>query len=318
MSNADGQSTAIVVMPAVGNGRLEDPALVRWLAKSDLRRLDAPRELLSRILEVLGLPYPQSGLGALRMWGQTSERPTVWIAAADPAYLEPRLDHLCLHAQDAENVPPEDLRPLIDHLQATIADSSDLGFARLGNCCYLRAKEPIASADVPPYVVHLDLPNEYMPGGKDADRYRSLVSEVEMALHDHEINLRRQERGLQPVNCLWIWGGGYAPEQTAVAHPPLFANDPLLVGYWLSQSGVSAHWPGDISICADAAEAGFVAVIPEPDDPRLLAKCLNELRDLLRHGVVDRLVLMFRDGVEATVERGHRWRFWQRESEVLV
>jgi hypothetical protein len=305
-------------MPAVGAGRLEDAALRRWLARSDLRRLDAPRELLSRILGVLGLPYPESGLGALRMWGQTGERPTVWIAAADPVYLEPRLDHLCLHAQDAEDVPPADLRALIDHLQATVADSRNLGFARLGSCGYLCAQDPIATSDSPPEVVHLDLPNEYMPAGKDADRYRSLVSEVEMALHDHEVNLRRQAQGLQPINCLWIWGGGYAPEPTTAVRPPLFANDPLLTGHWLSTTGAAEPWPGGIAACVDAAETGFVAVIPEHDDPRLLASSLQELRGLLGNGGVDRLVLMFRDGIEAFVERGQRWRFWRRDPEFIA
>ena len=87
-------STAIAVMPAVGGGRLRDAGLLRWLARSSLRRIDAPRELLSRILAALETPYPESGLGALRMWGQTGERPTVWIAAADPVYLEPRLDQV--------------------------------------------------------------------------------------------------------------------------------------------------------------------------------------------------------------------------------
>ena len=318
MSKANAKATAVAVLPAVSGGRLRDAGLARWLARSTLRRIDAPRELLSRVLEVLDKPYPEAGLGALRMWGQTMERPTVWIAAADPVYLEPRLDHLCLHAQDAEDVPPADLGRLIDHLQATVAGSADLGFARLGGCCYLRSEEPIASSAVPPYVAHLDMPNDYMPTGKDADRYRNLVSEVEMALHEHDVNLRRVEEGLQPINCLWLWGGGYAPEQTSIQHPPLFASDPLLVGYWLSTNSTSAPWPGNIADCAGASDAGFVAVTPEFCDRRLLTSCLHELRELLKDGGVDRLVLLFRDGVEAIVERGHGWRRWRRSSEFLA
>ena len=104
---------AVVVLPAVSGSRLTDPSLKRWLARSDIRQLDGPQELLASILGALNLPYPESGLGALRMWGQTGDRPTVWIAAADPVYLEPRLDHLCLHAQDAETAPAADLRTLI-------------------------------------------------------------------------------------------------------------------------------------------------------------------------------------------------------------
>ena len=311
------KTSAVVVLPAIGGGRLQDASLKRWLARAELRQLDAPRELLARILEVLDLPCPGSGLGALRMWGQTGERPTVWIAAADPVYLEPRLDHLCLHAQDAESAPAADLRPLVDHLQATLGGGAGYGFARLGTCGYLRADEPIATADVPAYVVHQDMPNEYMPSGEQAGSYRSLVSEVEMSLHDHAVNDRRIAEGRQPINCLWIWGGGFAPERETVAHPPLFANEPLLVGHWLSKTGVVASWPGDIPSCVEASVAGFVAVVPEQDDPALLERCLGDLRDLLRAGRLSRLTLMFRDGVEATVEPGQRWRFWRRRSGML-
>lgn len=306
-----------MVLPAVGGGRLRDASLRRWLARADLRQLEAPRQLLGRVLEVLNLPSPESGLGALRMWGQTGDRPTVWIAAADPVYLEPRLDHLCLHAHDAASAPVSDLRPLFDHLESTLGETEHVGFARLGSCGYLRASEPIATSDVPPYVAHQDMPNEYLPAGDNAAGYRNLVSEIEMSLHDHAVNQRRVSEGQQPINCLWLWGGGYAPERESVPHPPLFANDPLLVGHWLSKAGIVANWPGDIPSCAQASVAGFVAIVPDEDDADLLQRCLSDLRDLLHAGRLSRLTLMFRDGIEAGVEAGQRWRFWRRRSELL-
>jgi hypothetical protein len=318
LSISTDNSTAVVVLPAVGGGRLADARLRRWLARSELRRLSAPRELLGRMLDALELPCPESGLAALRMWGQTGERPTVWVAAADPVYLEPRLDHLALHALDAEAVPAADLRSLIDHLQATLSGDGSIGFARLERYGYLRASEPIATAAVPPYVAHLDMPNKYLPSGPRADAYRRLASEVEMALHDHATNLDRQSRGLQPINGLWFWGGGYAPEEAASPLPPLYANDPQLVGYWLSRSGDVHAWPGNIGECAGTSTRDFAVTVPEQDDTALLEACLAELEGLLRDGRVNRLVLMFRDGIEASVERRHRWRFWRRGSELLA
>jgi hypothetical protein len=309
-------SAAVVVLPAVGGGRLAEDSLRRWLARGELGRLDAPRELLARVLGVLDIPYPDDGLAALRMWGQTGERPTVWLAAADPVHLEPRLDHLAVHAQDSESVPPADLRPLIDHLQATLGGDGRLGFARLGGYGYLRAAEPIATAAVPPHVAHLDMPNAYLPTGAGADAYRRLTSEVEMALHEHAVNRDRQARGLQPINGLWFWGGGYAPEKRSSPLPPLYTDDPLLAGYWLSNSGPVSGWPGDIAACAESG--GFVATVPGKDDTAVLEACLGELADLLHAGRLRRLVLLFRDGVEASLERRHRWRFWRRGSEYLA
>ena len=311
------KTAAVVVLPAVGGGRLDDAKLRRWLSRSDFSKAAAPEELLSSILARLNMPYTAAGLGALRMWGQTGDRPTVWIAAADPVYLEPQLDHLCLHALCGESMPAADLRPLFDHLQHRLEDDSRYGFARVGSFGYVRAAQPIATADVPAYVAHLDKPYAYMPTGEASGTYLSLTSEVEMCLHDHEVNLRRQNEGLQPVNGLWLWGGGYAPEQHTEPHPPLFADDPLLKGYWASKTGVVYPWPGTIADCLEASVAGFVAVVPHDDAPDLLQKCLHELRDALLSGRLTKLMLLFRDGLRANVRRGNNVRLWRHVSELL-
>ena len=312
------KSAAIVVLPAVGGGRLHNGSLRRWLAKSSPHRMSEPTELLACILEELNMPYPESGLGALRMWGQTGDRPSAWIAAAEPVYLEPRLDHLCLHAQSGDTLPTSDLRPLFEHLQRSLAENSEFGFARIGACGYVSAVDPIATASFPAYAINQQQPDEFMPSGDAAASYRNLISEIEMALHDHEVNLLRQAIGQSPVNSLWLWGGGAAPEQQTIPHPPLFADDPLLKGYWNSRTGVAAAWPGSIAECLESSVNGFVAVISESaNDAEVLENGLAELRDALRSGRLSRLTLVFRDGIQIKVEKRHGIRFWIQKSSLL-
>jgi len=311
------ESVAIVVLPAVGRGQLRDDGLRRWLSRATLRRNEDPTELLADVLGCLNLPCPDQGQGALRMWGQTGDRPTVWIAAADPVHLEPRLDRVFLHALSQAQAPALDMRPLFDHLQRQLQDDTSLGFARVGSCGYLRANKAMATASVPAYVLDLKTPTEYMPSGDDAGSYRNLRSEIEMALHDHEVNLRREEKGQLPVNSLWLWGGGLAPEQETVQLPPLFANDPLLKGHWFSKTGYAGAWPGSIADCIKNSDAGFVAVTPDAGDSDLLERCLHELRQAMRSGRLSRLTLMFRDGIRADRRRLHAMRIWRRPSAVL-
>ncbi len=311
-------SAAIVVLPPVSGGRLQDKSLRAWLARSDLYAESGREELLARITGVLGLPYPEEGLAALRMWGQTGDRPTAWIAGADPVYLEARLDHLCLHALGRGAVTQADFRALIDHLQATLADDKRFGFTRLGTCGYLSAKVPIATAQVPAHVVDQRVPSEFLPEGDDAATYRNLLSEIEMSLHDHEVNQRRLATGEQAVNSLWVWGGGLAPERKTRTQTPLFSNDPLLLGYWESAIATADLWPGSIANCIEAADAGFVAVAPDvEDDPVLLRDCLRQLRSALRAKRISRLTILFRDGLRADVERLHGLRFWRRDFSLL-
>ena len=313
------KNAAIVVLPPVSGGRLQDKSLRAWLAQSELRREPAPVELLSRVLSVLNLPYPEQGLAALRMWGQTGDRPTTWIAAADPVYLEPRMDHLCVYALRRRGVPADEMRSLINHLQRTLAEDRQFGFARIGSYCYLSAKEPIATAARPAYVVDQQKPNEFLPTGAGSAAHRGLISEIEMALHEHEVNEARVERGLQPVNSLWLWGGGVAPEKITRPQPPLFSDDALLTGYWKSVTGVAEPWSGNIAQCLEESVAGFVAETPEFDyNPEMLESCLHELHDALRSQRLSRVTLLFRDGVRADVERNHARRFWRRDSSLLA
>ena len=63
------KNAAIVVLPPVSGGRLKDMALRTWLAHSELTREPGPIEVLAEVVRELGLPYPEQGLAALRMWG---------------------------------------------------------------------------------------------------------------------------------------------------------------------------------------------------------------------------------------------------------
>ena len=312
------KNVAVVVLPPVSHGRLQDRGLRTWLAQSDLSLELGPKELLTRVTRELGLPYPEQGLAALRLWGQTGDRPTNWIAGADPVYLEPRLDHLCLHALRRVGIPPSQLRALIDHLQTTLGDDNRLGFTRLGSYGYLSSTTPIATASIPSNVIDQERPDEFLPEGDGTQSYRNLLSEIEMALHEHEVNLEREASGEWPINALWLWGGGIANEQITRVQPPLFSDDALLTGYWYSATGVSETWPGSISACIDRSVAGFVAETPEFDESEeLLVNCLLELREALGSGRLSSLTLLFRDGVRAHLRRSHGLRVWRRSSRLL-
>lgn len=303
------KDAAIVVLPAAASERHLDAALRSWLARTDLSFVDEPFDALDRVLSALGRSAPAEGRAALRMWGQTGDRPSAWVAAADPVYLEPRMDHLWLHALDPPHLDTAELRRLVDYLQQTLGDASSFGFARLRACGYVTAAEPIATARFSAAALDQCAPDRFMPAGPDADGHRRVVSEIEMALHEHPVNREREASGLKPVNSLWLWGGGAAPAAGSGPLPPLYSDDPLLHGYWLSQSAAAAPWPGSLAACLDGAERSFVATLPSDDaDP---GAAINALCRALDSGSIGRLVLLFRDGLVATARRAHRLRFWR-------
>ncbi|MFQ5546932.1 MAG: hypothetical protein ACE5FV_01475 [Woeseia sp.] len=307
-----------MVLPAVMGGRAGNARDRRWLSRSELTLSIAPRETIGRVLSAAGLSQVTDGLAALRLWGQTGDRPNVWIAAADPVHLEARLDHLRLHALVGEQSPIPDLRAIFDHLQQSLGEDTAYAFARVGEYGYLRSDREIATASLSASAIDGMEPDDFMPSGESAADYHKLSGELQMCLHDHEVNLRREEQGLMPVNSIWFWGGGTAPDKTVERLPPLFGDDPLLTGYWESRTGVISAWSGSFGGCLEVAAKDFVVVTPVPDHGEdRLTPYLTELRELLRAGRVHRLVLLFRDGLTARIGRFDAFRLWRRTSKLL-
>lgn len=277
--------------------------------------------MLAGVLGALGHPVPAAGLAALRFWGQTGERSGAWMAAADPVHLEARLDHLCLYALRGDDISGTERRDLFDYLQGLLADDERYAFARLGQLGYLHCEEPIATAAVSPDVVDGRVPDDFMPAGDAAVTHDQLLSELQMALHDHEVNLQRAASGRRSVNSIWFWGGGIAPEIATRPIPPLFADDPLFRGYWASCTGAIKSWNGRFDEALSMAPDGFVAVAPARIDPALpeaMATWLHDLRAMLRRGDLRRLTLLFRDGLKIELQRKDAFRFWRKVSPLLT
>lgn len=304
------------MLPAGMGGRIGDRQQCRWLSRSSLRYSDSPAEMLARVLLAAGLPPVEDGLAALRFWGQTGDRPTVWIAAADPVNLEARLDHLLLHSLSGRVSPKWDLQAVFDFLQQSLGRDRTYAYACIGQHGYLRGTEAFATASVSAALIDGREPDAFMPSGESAAGYHKLLGEVQMCLYEHEVNRRREAEGLMPINSVWFWGGGTAPQKTVQILPPLFGDDPLFVGYWESRTGVVAPWPGNFEECLDFAVGDLVVVTPVAD-----VDCpgtyLKELRALLKDGRIGRLVVLFRDGLTAEVGRFDTFRVWRRRSALL-
>ena len=99
-------------------------------------------------------------------------------------------------------------------------------------------------------------------------------------------------------------------------HPPLFSDDPMMKGYWLSKTGVVAGWPGTITACLEASVAGFVAQ-PITGDADWTQHCLQELRVALTSGRISELTLIFGNRYRVQIKRSDAWKFWRRKSELF-
>ncbi|KAG1322350.1 hypothetical protein G6F63_013417 [Rhizopus arrhizus] len=136
----------------------------------------------------------------------------------------------------------ETLRPtladclaLLPVLQPLFADAGFVLDAPDPSRWYLRLPIDLAlpEFDNPDEVLGDDL-FSHLPEGEGGRRWRALMTEAQVLLHNHSWNQQRVAQGQQPINSLWFWGGGVMPVSVSTAHAQVRSRDALLQGLALA------------------------------------------------------------------------------------
>ncbi|MFY2764980.1 phosphoglycerate mutase [Arenimonas sp. MALMAid1274] len=226
-----------------------------------------------------------------------------WLRA-DPAHVRPDINGARVLAIGELGLEPQEAQALLRPLQPVFGDA---GFqlsaptpARWYLALPLEAKLPEFS---PPEAVLGDDLLTHLPQGPEGRRWRALLNEAQVILHNHPVNQARAAAGKPTVNSLCFWGAGRLPDHVRSA-----------------ASGVSS---GDVELLSLAKLAGL-------DPPREGAQ-LFDLRRLrqwpdvearLRPGLAelghDELQLDFADGARWSLRSGQRWRLWRSAMATLA
>ena len=70
-----------------------------------------------------------------------------------------------------------------------------------------------------------------LPGHPEARYWRRILNEIQIALHNSPVNVRRRAMGKREINSVWFWGGGFVPD--AIEHRVLdtvYADDAVSRG----------------------------------------------------------------------------------------
>lgn len=70
----------------------------------------------------------------------------------------------------------------------------------------------------------------FLPKGEDRKKWLRLSNEIQMLLHDCEINKEREKRGELTVNSLWFWGIGILPEILPRQWTRIYSDDTVAQG----------------------------------------------------------------------------------------
>jgi hypothetical protein len=158
-----------------------------------------------------------------------------------------------------------------------------------------------------------------LPNHPEARFWRRILTEVQVALHNCPVNIRRRQAGKQEINSVWFWGGGFIP--SAVSHDlidTVYSNNPVTRGLAiindcrLRKQDRAGH--GNFSregrtVLVDWVPASQYAV-EELEQLEALARQLLKLADL---GEVS-VTLFDGSGDGRHYDRRARRRFWRRRT----
>jgi hypothetical protein len=194
------------------------PALETILSRAE--RIEPPRGARHRVFSSLfGLILPPDAdapVGAVARFADTGEKSEGWWMCADPVHLRADRAGLVLIPARETGLTEHEAQSLAADLREVLPEAGQLEVAHPERW-YLRLKDdPELHTRELDQVSGRDI-SHALPGGVGAAYWRRLLNEVQIRLHGHDVNRRREARGAAPVNSLWFWGCGTLPGEMSRA-----------------------------------------------------------------------------------------------------
>lgn len=232
-----------------------------------------------------------------------------WLRA-DPVHIRPDINGARLLAYgDSLGVDATDRDALLPSLRPLFGDTGFALDAPTPSHWYLRLPRGTRlPAFVDPAQALGEDVFEHIAEGAEARRWRALSSEAQVTLHNHPWNAQRIRQGKAPINSLWFWGGGVAPDAVTSTHAILYSDDEAASA--LGRAACAAQ-PLPTQWTEVAGDAVY-DLDGERDLARLQRDWLLPMLQSLARGSLRALDLDLADGRMFRLARGQRWRFWRK------
>lgn len=228
-----------------------------------------------------------------------------WLSA-DPAWVQPDMNGVRLLAcgqlqlsMDEAQALAAPLRPVFDEAGMHLEISSpDRWHLKLPEGITLPTFAP------PEQALGEDL-SQHLPAGEAGRRWRVMLNDIQILLHQHPLNAQRRAQGLAPVNSLWLWGGGSLPGPLSSALRGVISDD-LLLRALATHAGMAQRTRTAESI-TDVA-AGWLIDLQDLPVEALASAWWPRLLPVLSRQTT---VLHFASAERWQRKPWHRWRLWR-------
>ena len=309
------KASAIIIFPFVADIDVIGHKNAKWLSKGIIKTIPRRYELISYVLSYLGIDPLEHGCGFFRYFGQGMNTDS-WIAAADPIFLQARMRDIVVHNIPVMDVTANELKTLFDFLQEHLGKDNELVFEVVGNSGYIKSKKSMQTPKLSANHFNGSVLPKYRIEDEMDNALQQLQTEIQMLLHEHEINVHRENLGKMPINSLWIWGGGIQNRRVQFDLPTLYAKDELFTGLWDFSKASVRPWPREIKEFFKQGESDFVAVMPAGTS-KTVEYHLDRFREQLFYGDCKNLILIFSNYVIFEVKKTDFFKFWKPISRLI-
>ncbi|HZV62628.1 MAG TPA: hypothetical protein VFF75_09440 [Methylophilaceae bacterium] len=176
---------------------------------------------------------------------------------------------------------------------------------------YMRLDEPMAvTTSALDQAVGRDIRN-FLPTGDGAEELNSLFNEIQMLLHEHDVNQVREERGQMAINSLWFSAGGQIPTfeiqpKTVYTHVPLAKGLARLAGTVAMPTSANLAFSGN-----EQESAVLVLDSDEQNDAQWLEPVLKAMRGReIKQLSLD--IFLHDQHVHTELKQHDMWKFWRK------
>ncbi|MCC8363302.1 phosphoglycerate mutase [Lysobacter sp. A6] len=287
------------------------PLFAKALGRADRTEGDAgERAQLLRHFDLLPRGWPVAAI--TRAFDANDAPLSAWLRA-DPAFVRPDINGARLLAcGDALRLDQAEADAFVSVLRPLFGDSGMPIDAPRPARWYLRLprEAKLPSMASPEEALGADL-FDHLPEGPEGRRWRALLSEAQVALHQHPLNAQRAAAGKPPVNSLWFWGGGVLPDHVTTPHASVRSNEITL------RALASIADAGGVDLPARFDGAGLFDLRSLRDLRALDAEWVEPALSSLKSGTLSSLAIDCEDGAQFTFLRSQRWRFWRKPTKAF-
>lgn len=274
------------------------------LARGD-RIEDGPKGYLAGLAGYFKCPNGFSAAALTREMLAGDAADAAWLCA-DPAWIQPDLNGARLLACGQMQLSMDEAQALARPLKPVFGDAGMILELSSPDRWHVRLPphSPVPDFAAPEQALGEDL-YQHLPQGADGRRWRALLTEVQVLLHQHPLNAERRERGLAPVNSLWLWGGGRLPNRVNSELAAVVADD-LLLGALAKRAKVTVLPRTSASF--QQLRSGWLLDLQDLPVDDFTREWWSRLQPLATQ---QPLMFSFASGERWLYRPWHRFRFWR-------